>query len=163
MVPVFGTMTLDDQLIGDQYEFMSLNSRTAGREGNCCHSYRQSLKSQNGRVRTSVGDGTGGALVMWTDCRSYSDANACYANADVYAQDVDASGNSLWQNNGYALLADLGNQGVQYYVYTPMPPVVSIRLKSGDILAAWPDGRDNPCFPINPSTACDVYVERLKF
>lgn len=108
-------------------------------------------------------DTSGGVLVMWTDCRAYSDANSCYSNADVYAQDVDSSGNPMWQLNGYPLLVDPGNQGVQYYVYTPLPPVVSVRLKSGDILLAWPDGRNNICFPINPSTACELYVERFKF
>jgi hypothetical protein len=108
-------------------------------------------------------DAAGGALVMWEDCRAYSDANSCYANSDVYAQDVDTSGNSLWQINGYPLLADPGNQGVQYYLYTPPPPVVSTRLQSGDILLAWPDGRDNICFPVNPSTACELFIERFKF
>jgi hypothetical protein len=108
-------------------------------------------------------DAAGGALVMWEDCRAYSDANSCYANSDVYAQDVDTSGNSLWQINGYPLLADPGNQGVKYYLYTPPPPVVSTRLQSGDILLAWPDGRDNICFPVNPSTACELFIERFKF
>lgn len=107
-------------------------------------------------------DAEGGALVMWEDCRAYVDVN-CYYNSDVYAQDVDVLGNIVWQMNGYPLLADPGNQGVQYYIYTPVPPVVSIRLQSADILLAWPDGRDNICFPVNPSTACDLYIERLKF
>ncbi len=108
-------------------------------------------------------NGTGGALVMWTDCRNYSDANSCYANSDVYAQDVDASGNSLWQLKGYPLLVDPGNQGEQYYVYTPAPATVSVRLQSGDIFLAWPDGRDNVCFTINAASACEVFVERLSF
>ena len=98
-------------------------------------------------------DGTGGALVMWTDCR---------ANSDVYAQDVDGSGNPLWLN-GYPLLVDPGNQGEQYYAYTPAPPTVSVRLKSGDIFLAWPDGRDNICFTTNSATACEVFVERFGF
>ena len=64
-------------------------------------------------------NGTGGALVMWTDCRNYPAVNSCYANSDVYAQDVDASGNSLWQLNGYPLLVDPGNQGEQYLCLYP--------------------------------------------
>jgi hypothetical protein len=108
-------------------------------------------------------DGTGGALVLWTDCRAYSDANSCYANSDVYAQDVDASGNGLWLFNGYPLLADAGNQGEQYYLYTPVPATVSVRLQSGDIFLAWPDGRDNICFNENAATACEVFVERISF
>jgi len=108
-------------------------------------------------------NGTGGALVMWTDCRAYADANSCYANSDVYAQDVDGSGNPLWQLNGYPLLADPGNQGEQYYVYTPAPATVSVRLQSGDIFLAWPDGRDNTCFTVYAATACEVFVERFSF
>jgi hypothetical protein len=108
-------------------------------------------------------NGTGGALVMWTDCRAYADANSCYANSDVYAQNVDGSGNPLWQLNGYPLLADPGNQGEQYYVYTPAPATVSVRLQSGDIFLAWPDGRDNTCFTGNAATACEVFVERFGF
>jgi hypothetical protein len=108
-------------------------------------------------------NGTGGALVMWTDCRNYSDASSCSANSDVYAQDVDASGNSLWQMNGYPLLVDPGNQGEQYYVYTPAPTTVSVRLQSGDIFLAWPDGRDNVCFTTNAASACEVFVERFSF
>jgi hypothetical protein len=108
-------------------------------------------------------NGTGGALVTWTDCRAYADANSCYTNSDVYAQNVDGSGNPLWQLNGYPSLADTGNQGEQYYVYTPAPATVSVRLPSGDIFLAWPDGRDNTCFTINSATACEVFVERFSF
>jgi hypothetical protein len=108
-------------------------------------------------------NGTGGALVLWTDCRNYPDANSCYANSDVYSQDVDASGNSLWLLNGYPLLTDPGNQGEQYYVYTPLPAVVSVPLISGDIFLAWPDGRDNACSPTAASIACELFVERFKF
>ncbi len=108
-------------------------------------------------------DGNGGALVLWTDCRAYSDANSCYANSDVYAQHVDSSGNSLWMLNGFPLLADPGNQGEQYYVYTPLPAVVSLRLQSGDIVMAWPDGRHNVCFNGNAQTACELFVSSFKF
>jgi hypothetical protein len=108
-------------------------------------------------------NGTGGALVMWTDCRAYADANSCDANSDVYAQNVDGSGNPLWQLNGYPLLTDPGNQGEQYYLYTPAPATVSVRLQSGDIFLAWPDGRDNICFTGNAATACEVFVERFNF
>jgi hypothetical protein len=108
-------------------------------------------------------DSNGGALVLWTDCRAYSDANACYANSDVYGQHVDSSGNSLWMPNGSPLLTDTGNQGEQYYVYTPLPAVVSLRLQSGDIVMAWPDGRNNVCFNANAQTACELFVSRIKF
>lgn len=108
-------------------------------------------------------NGTGGALVMWTDCRAYADSSACELNSDVYAQNVDGSGNPLWQLNGYPLLADPGNQGEQYYAYVPTPAAASVRLQSGDIFLAWPDGRDNVCFTINAGTACEVFVERFRF
>ena len=55
-------------------------------------------------------NGSGGVVAMWTDCRNYPDANSCYANSDVYAQDLDTS-NNLWEPNGYPLLADQGNRG----------------------------------------------------
>jgi hypothetical protein len=108
-------------------------------------------------------DGNGGVLVLWTDCRAYPDANSCYANSDVYAQHVDSSGNNLWMFNGFPLLADPGNQGEQYYVYTPLPAVVSLRLQSGDIVMAWPDGRHNICFNGNAQTACELFVSNFKF
>jgi hypothetical protein len=108
-------------------------------------------------------NGTGGALVMWTDCSNYPDLSSCEAKSDVYAQDVDGSGNSLWQLNGYPLLVDPGNQGEQYYVYTPAPATVSVRLQSGDIFLAWPDGRNNVCFTGNAASACQVFVERFSF
>jgi hypothetical protein len=108
-------------------------------------------------------DGAGGALITWADCRAYPDLYTCEMNSDIYAQHVDASGNGLWQMNGYALLADLGNQGEPYYTYEPPPYVTSIRLESGDILMAWPDGRDNTCFSVNPSTACELFIERIAF
>jgi hypothetical protein len=112
---------------------------------------------------TLQSDGTGGALVMWTDCRAYSDSSVCENNSDVYAQDMDASGNPLWQLNGYPLLADPGNQGEQYYIYTPPPATAAVRLQSGDVLLAWPDGRDNICFTTNAASACEVFLERFKF
>jgi len=112
---------------------------------------------------TLQSNGVGGALVMWTDCRNYSNASSCYANSDVYAEDVDASGNSLWQLNGYPLLVDPGNQGEQYYAYTPAPATVAVRLESGDIFLAWPDGRDNVCFTLNVASACEVFGERFSF
>jgi hypothetical protein len=108
-------------------------------------------------------NGTGGALVMWTDCRAYADSSSCELNSDVYAQNVDGSGNPLWQLNGYPLLANPGNQGEQYYAYIPTPATASVRLQSGDIFLAWPDGRDNICFTINAATACEVFVERFSF
>ncbi|MGA9554593.1 MAG: hypothetical protein WBR30_20270 [Candidatus Sulfotelmatobacter sp.] len=108
-------------------------------------------------------NGTGGALVMWTDCRNYPGLSSCEANSDVYAQDVDASGNSLRLLNGYPLLVDPGNQGEQYLVYTPAPATVSVRLQSGDIFLAWPDGRNNVCFTGNTASACQVFVERFSF
>jgi hypothetical protein len=108
-------------------------------------------------------DGTGGALVMWTDCRAYSDSSSCELNSDVYAQDMDASGNPQWQWNGYPLLADPGNQGEQFYTYTPTPATASVRLQSGDIFLAWPDGRYNECFTLDPASACEVFVERFSF
>lgn len=50
-----------------------------------------------------VADGTGGAIIAWNDQRNYS-------HYDIYAQKIDASGNSLWANDGVLICGAAGDQ-----------------------------------------------------
>jgi hypothetical protein len=109
-----------------------------------------------------VPNNSGGALVMWTDCRAYGDANSCYFNSDIYAQSVSATGTMLYTANGAPLSTSAGNQGEQYFTYTPTPAMVWTRLPSGDVVMAWPDGRNGQCFQSSANSACALYVERFK-
>jgi hypothetical protein len=49
-----------------------------------------------------VSDGAGGAIITWEDWRS--------GNPDIYAQRVDASGDTIWTADGVALCTASGNQ-----------------------------------------------------
>ncbi len=58
--------------------------------------------STSQRIPSIVSDGTGGAIVAWSDFRA--------GNYDVYVQRVDASGDALWGFNGAALCSASGSQ-----------------------------------------------------
>jgi hypothetical protein len=82
-----------------------------------------------------VPDGTGGAIVAWTDSRG--------ANVDIYAQRVSASGIPQWTANGVAVCTATGDQG-------------ELALASdgaGGAIAAWLDLRS--------ATTGDIYVQHL--
>jgi hypothetical protein len=55
-----------------------------------------------------VTDGSGGAIIEWSDGRNPS--HTFYPNNDVYAQRIDASGVTHWAANGVAVCADTSNQ-----------------------------------------------------
>jgi FlgD Ig-like domain len=48
----------------------------------------------------AVSDGAGGAIMVWQDSRNSSGESHSF---DIYAQRVDATGNTLWSNNGVAV------------------------------------------------------------
>jgi flagellar hook capping protein FlgD len=75
---------------------------------------------------TLVGDGTGGAIVAWSDLRSGG-------NPHVYAQHVSASGvvDAAWPANGRALSASLSQWG---------PSMASDQ--TGGAIVAWQDSRN---------------------
>ncbi len=83
-------------------------------------------------------DGTGGAIVAWTDYRS----GLIFGPTDVYAQRVDASGNVLWAADGVSLCNVAGNQG----------PRAIMSDGSGGAIVAWGDRR---------TTNLDIYVQRV--
>jgi hypothetical protein len=83
-----------------------------------------------------ISDGSGGAIIAWTDHRNALDD-------DVYAQRVDASGNPMWTANGAAVVASMtGNQR-------------NCRIVpggSGEALVAWVDYRGG---------SGDVYAQKM--
>jgi hypothetical protein len=81
-----------------------------------------------------VADGSGGAIVAWTDRRS--------GEADIYAQRVDGNSNLLWDPNGVPLCQAAGFQDA---------PAV-LRDAGSGALVAWNDPRNG-----NP----DVYADHI--
>lgn len=81
-----------------------------------------------------VGDGTGGAVISWSDYRS--------GTSDIYAQRLNASGAALWTSNGVALCT-AANQ--QFY------PVIVSDGASGAIVT-WQDFRND---------FGDIYAQRV--
>jgi hypothetical protein len=84
-----------------------------------------------------VADGSGGAIIAWTDHRNTLDD-------DIYAQRVDASGTFLWTANGASVVSSMtGNQN-------------SCRIvpaASGEAIVAWLDYRSG--------ATADIYTQRL--
>jgi hypothetical protein len=68
-------------------------------------------------------DGAGGAFVFWTDQRS--------GNGDIYAQRIDAVGDSLWTPGGVSVCTDTSNQ---------QRPELALD-GSGGVVAVWKDFR----------------------
>ena len=84
-----------------------------------------------------VSDGSGGAIITWSDYRSGS-------NLDIYAQRVDASGNALWTDNGTAICTAANHQEYPYIVSDG----------SGGAIIAWRDYRSG-------SGNEDIYAQRV--
>lgn len=98
--------------------------------------------------------------MVWRDCRDYTDRDACFEGADIYAQHVTGSGKFLWAINGTPVTKAPGTQGVPY----GMPPHNSIQIApdlSGGMILAWPDGRNGFCSNAVFMTECDVYAQRI--
>ncbi len=83
---------------------------------------------------TIVSDGSGGAIITWTDYRG---------DGDIYAQQVDASGNPQWTGNGVVICTATGFQEA--------PTIVSDGL--GGAIITWQDYRN--------STDFDIYAQRV--
>ncbi|MEA3493586.1 MAG: hypothetical protein U9R38_04270 [Candidatus Margulisiibacteriota bacterium] len=82
-----------------------------------------------------TGDGSGGAIIVWTDGRTSASDN------NIYAQRIDALGNLLWEKEGKAVSLSPGNQ--------ERPVIMS--AENGAILA-WNDAR---------SGNFDIYLQKI--
>ena len=87
-----------------------------------------------------VSDGSGGAIITWRDGRDYN-----LKRTDIYAQRVDASGNSVWATNG-VVVCNAGSEQLN-------PVLVSD--DSGGAIIAWNDQRGVG------ATGWDIYFQRL--
>ena len=81
-----------------------------------------------------VADGTGGAIVAWSDARSDAD--------DIYAQRINDSGVSQWTSNGVAVCTATGGQDY--------PGIASD--SAGGAIVVWEDTRNGPG---------DIYAQRV--
>jgi len=109
-----------------------------------------------------LADGSGGAFILWNDCRNFSDANACYLNMDIYGQRLNANGQTLWQPDGFPISATNGNQGVPYSIEMITPSYAVAADGQGGFILSWPDGRHNFCFDPNLSSSCELFAQRVK-
>jgi hypothetical protein len=81
-----------------------------------------------------ISDASGGALVFWQDDRN--------VNYDIYAQRVDANGNTLWAADGKPICLATGDQ------YAPRP----VSDGAGGAILVWPDTRNGNY---------DIYAQRV--
>lgn len=106
-----------------------------------------------------VADGAGGAIVAWQDCRALPTLLECMADLDMYAQHVTAGGTLAWPGGALKLSDGANNQG-GFGPGTPAFRVTSLVSDgAGGAIAAWPDGRNEPCESLRPW--CDVYAQRI--
>ncbi len=84
-----------------------------------------------------VGDGSGGAIIVWEDYRS--------GTADIYAQRINSSGNTVWTADGVAICTATSNQVI--------PQMVGDG--SGGAIITWKDYRNNA------TTGTDIYAQRI--
>jgi hypothetical protein len=92
--------------------------------------------SNNQLAPTIVSDGSGGAIITWTDERNGSTYN-------IYAQFINSSGSTLWTLNGIAICSATWNQAD--------PMIVSDG--SGGAIITWPDGRNGSTY--------NIYAQRV--
>lgn len=85
----------------------------------------------------AASDGAGGAIVVWRDGRN--------DGADVYAQRISATGETLWTTDGVPVCTATGEQS---------EPRIAPDGSGGAVIA-WQDGRNAP------GDDADIYVQRL--
>ncbi len=86
----------------------------------------------------AIRDGSGGMIAVWMDRRNGSDF-------DLYAQRVDANGNSLWTTNGVAIATGAGDQNQE----------VMVEDGSGGAFVVWTDARNSGV------TGTDIYAQHF--
>ena len=84
-----------------------------------------------------IGDGYGGAIIAWGDCRSSVD--------DVYAQRINSDGVGLWSYDGVAVCTAPGNQ---WYIR-------AVSDGAGGAIVSWVDWRSG--VPMD----YDIYAQRV--
>jgi|GEM_PF-1503132 len=93
-----------------------------------------------------VGDGAGGAIVVWQDGRLGDDG------LDIYAQRVLANGTMAWQVNGVPVCSHVSG--------ITDPPMafshVVVADGSGGVIVAWRDTRNDP---VNGNT--EIYTQKI--
>jgi uncharacterized repeat protein (TIGR01451 family) len=101
-----------------------------------------------------IGDGLGGAIIAWQDCRNFPDISLCLFNRDLYAQRINATGQTLWRPDGIPVSVAIGSQGFDYGSdYTP--GFVMSSDGDGGAILAWPDDRNYY------ANDYDVYAQRV--
>jgi len=88
------------------------------------------------KVSSIVSDGNGGLIITWEDERNGM------TNKDIYAQRIDANGNTSWDLNGIAICISLGHQ---------LDPHL-INDGKGGVISVWTDQRND---------AGDIYAQRI--
>ena len=86
---------------------------------------------------TMVSDGSGGAIITWTDYRG--------GNSDIYAQRINATGTVQWTANGISVSTATGNQ--------LNPTIVSDG--TGGAIITWQDTRNAA------TTGADIYAQKI--
>ncbi|MDD1749680.1 MAG: hypothetical protein LUO89_07370, partial [Methanothrix sp.] len=89
----------------------------------------------NQTLPTLISDGSGGAFITWTDARGI--------NYDIYAQRVNANGDTLWTKDGVVICAATAMQR--------NPAIISD--SAGGAIIAWEDRRSG--------TDWDIYAQRV--
>jgi len=84
-----------------------------------------------------VGDGYGGAVITWVDERSGS--------GDIYAQHVDAGGDTIWASNGIPICAADYSQEQEQIAH----------VGGGDVIIVWMDWRTG--------TDLDLYAQKVDY
>jgi hypothetical protein len=111
-------------------------------------------------------DGSGGAVVIWSDCRNTATLNDCLFASDIYGQRVNHLGQTYWKKYGIPITASSANQGLISTWDWPPAPAVGIALNTGDYVFAWSDGRNNLCSAASGfrlESRCDIFSMRLAF
>ncbi len=93
-----------------------------------------SIATNSQNVPAMISDGSGGAIIVWTDLRN--------GNWDIFAQRVNSSGMALWAADGVAISTAAGTQ--------QFPSLVSDG--AGGAIIAWEDIR---------SGDTDIYAQRV--
>ncbi len=111
-----------------------------------------SLESEQYNVRL-VRDGAGGAVIAWSDTRSYE--------SDIYAQRVDGNGDLLWAADGVPVCAASGYQSDMRMIAAAAGGAYLIwsdnRDVGNDLYAQWIDQDGLPVWTADGIAVCPSY------